>query len=309
MLGRFPFEAERADNEFREFRIGQIRSINTIARTVLVRFDPQNEDGPSEIECSLNNIDRCRILSDTLFTTMYVRRPGRILTHCSDGWIPGQFLDYYVLFDGEVEVKRISEAEIQVSSFRQTPDPDQQLHRYEFQNPTWKSLRDQVIESYSTLRSATFGIEDLVGSRIMLLARQAEVVARVLSDVECRYILADEVGLGKTIEACVILKGLMRRNKELRTLIVAPSSLAQQWHNELNTKFWLDFPVIHPGLKLPTKSSNTGCIVATEELYGEDGLWAALSRVRWGLLIVDEAHHLRKSPILFKHSRQLSALS
>src|SRR5258708_39454673 len=88
MYVRFPFEAERSDNEFRGFRIGQRRSINTIARTVLVRFDPQNEDGPSEIECSLNNIDRCRILSDTLFTTMYERRPGRIITHSSDGWRP-----------------------------------------------------------------------------------------------------------------------------------------------------------------------------------------------------------------------------
>jgi ATP-dependent helicase HepA len=309
MYVRFPFKAERSDNEFRDFRIGQIRGINTVAHSALVRFNSPDEDVASEVECSLNHIDRCRILPDTLFTTMYVKRPGRILIHCNDEWIRGQFLDYYVLLDGEKEVKRISEAEIRVPSTRQNPSPDQQLRRYEFQNPTWKSLRDQVIESYSPLRNATFGIEDLVGSRIMLLAHQAEVVARVLSDVECRYILADEVSLGKTIEACVILKGLMRRNKELRALIVAPSSLAQQWHNELNTKFWLDFPVIRPRQNLPTKLNSTGYMVATEELYEEDGLWAALSRVRWGLLIVDEAHHLRKSPALYQHVRHLSALS
>ncbi|OLD63585.1 MAG: hypothetical protein AUF65_01875 [Chloroflexi bacterium 13_1_20CM_50_12] len=309
MYVRFPFEAERTDNEFREFRIGQIQSFNSIAHTSLIRFDPQNEDEPSEIECSNNHIDRCRILPDTIFTTLYMRRPGRILIHCSDRWIPGQFLDYYVLFEGEKEVKRISEAEIRVSSTRQNPNPEQQLRRYEFQNPTWKSLRDQVIEGYSTLRNATFGIEDLVGSRIMLLAHQAEVVARVLSDVECRYILADEVGLGKTIEACVILKGLMRRNKNLQILIVAPSSLAQQWHNELNTKFWLDFPIIHPRQELPIKLNSTAYIVATEDLYEENELWVVLSQVKWGLLIVDEAHHLRKSPVLYKHIRQLSALS
>src|SRR5260221_5462389 len=309
MYIRFPFEAERSDNEFRDFRIGQIRGINNVARTVLVRFDSPDEDEPSEVECSLSHVGRCRILPDTLFTTMYVRRPGRILTHCSDGWMPGQFLDYYVLFDGEKEVKRISETEIRVSSTRQNPNPDQQLRRYEFQNPTWKSLRDQVIESYSTLHNATFGIEDLVGSRIMLLAHQAEVVAGALSDVECRFILADEVGLGKTIEACVILKGLLRRNKGLQILIVVPSSLVQQWHNELNTKFWLDFPIIRPRQKLPLKLNSTGYIVATEELYEEDELWAVISQVKWGLLIVDEAHHLRKSPPLYKHVRQLSALS
>src|ERR1700694_3949892 len=89
MYVRFPLETERSDNEFRDFRIGQIGGINTIAHTALVRLDSQNEDGPSEIECSLNHIDRCRILSDTPFTTMYVRRPGRILIHCSDVWIVG----------------------------------------------------------------------------------------------------------------------------------------------------------------------------------------------------------------------------
>lgn len=106
MYVRFPFEAERSDNDFRDFRIGQIRDINTIAHTTLIRFDPQNEDEPSEIECSLNHIERCRILPDTLFTTLYVGRSGRILIHCSDEWTLGEFLDYYVLFDGEKEVKR-----------------------------------------------------------------------------------------------------------------------------------------------------------------------------------------------------------
>lgn len=309
MYVRFPVEAERDDNDFRDFRIGQIRDINPVAATALVRFEPQDGDAPSEIEYSLNHIERCRILPDTTFTTMYVRKLGRVLIHCSDRWIPGQFLDYYVLFEDEKEVKRISEAEIRVSSTRQNPSPDQQLCRYEFQNPTWKSFRDQVIEGYSTLRNATFGIEDLVGARIMLLAHQAEVIARVLSDAECRYILADEVGLGKTIEACVILKGLMRRHKKLQTLIVAPSSLVQQWHNELNTKFWLDFPILHSEEKSPINVNCPGYIVATEDLYEENELWTALSRVKWGLFIVDEAHHLRKSLALYKHVRQLSSLS
>ncbi len=61
MYVRFPVEAERSDNEFRDFRIGQIHGINTIAHTALIRFDPQDEDEPSDIECSLNHIDRCRI--------------------------------------------------------------------------------------------------------------------------------------------------------------------------------------------------------------------------------------------------------
>src|SRR5258708_32868242 len=98
--------------------------------------------------------------------------------------------------------------------------------------------------------------------------------------------LGSEDGVGKTIEACVILKGLLRRNKGLQVLIVAPSSLVQQWHNELNNKFWLDFPIIRPSQKLPLKLNSTGYIVATEELYEEDELCTAISQVKWVVLIV-----------------------
>ena len=49
MYVRFPVDTERSDNEFREFRIGQIRGINSIAHTAFIRLDSQNEDGPSEI--------------------------------------------------------------------------------------------------------------------------------------------------------------------------------------------------------------------------------------------------------------------
>ena len=80
-----------------------------------------------------------------------------------------------------------------------------------------------MVEAHAELQGSTFGIEELIGSRIFLMAHQAEVVAKVLSDSECRYVLADEVGLGKTIEACVILKGLLRRYSEMRTLVVAPA--------------------------------------------------------------------------------------
>lgn len=73
-----------------------------------------------------------------------------------------------------------------VASHCQKPNPYEQLSRYELHNPIWKFNRDQLIESYAELDAATFGIEDLVGSRIRLLAHQAEVVSTVLSDEACR---------------------------------------------------------------------------------------------------------------------------
>ncbi|MBX0330994.1 DEAD/DEAH box helicase family protein, partial [Oscillochloris sp. ZM17-4] len=191
-------------------------------------------------------------------------------------------------------------------STRQDPDPLGQALAYELQNPSWHIPRDRVVEVYSELRSATFGIEDLVGSRVFLLAHQAEVIARVLSSPECRFMLADEVGLGKTIEASVILKALRRRDPAMATLIVAPASLTHQWRNELSKKFWLDFPIVQPGSGQIRMGDHPGVIISAEDLAEYTVYWDALSQKRWGLLIIDEAHHLRKSQTLYDRVCQLS---
>jgi ATP-dependent helicase HepA len=309
MYVRVPLETERLDNEFRDFNIGQIDSINEAANTASIHMYDLPGGAETVIECSLDHLDRCRILSDTSFIMTNGEQQGRVLLHCSDEWKAEQFLQYYVQLEGERVVRRLGEDRLLVASNRQNPDPYQQMLRYEFQNPIWRSNRDRVLEGYGELRNATFGIEELVGARIMLLAHQAEVIARVLADTTCRYILADEVGLGKTIEACVILKGLRRRHPLLRTLIVAPSSLTEQWHNELDNKFWLNFPVVSSPQHVLAQENTLGCIVSAEDLTKRHELWLALSQHKWGLLIADEAHHLRKSLMLYKRIRQLSAAS
>jgi ATP-dependent helicase HepA len=126
-------------------------------------------------------------------------------------------------------------------------------------------------------------MEDLVGSRVMLLAHQAEVVARVLGDPKCRYVLADEVGLGKTIEACVILKGLQHRNPDIKALIIAPDSLVTQWKNELDQKFWLKFPIVTVKSKIPEDIPNPGCIISIEDLADHDHLSSVLCLGRNGI--------------------------
>ncbi|NCC36047.1 MAG: DEAD/DEAH box helicase, partial [Chloroflexia bacterium] len=174
------------------------------------------------------------------------------------------------------------------------------------QNPSWHIPRDRVVEAYSELRGSTFGIEDLVGSRVFLLAHQAEVIARVLSSPECRFMLADEVGLGKTIEASVILKALRRRDPNMSTLIIAPASLTNQWRNELNKKFWLDLPIVQPGSGKICIMNHPGVIISAEDLTDHTVYWEALRRQNWGLLIIDEAHHLRKIQVLYDRVCQLS---
>lgn len=305
MYVRLPVDLDRDDYEFRDFRIGQVKSVDELADTVQVNlliYQPHEPPKEEQVECPRVFVARCHILPGTEFTDAETKQTGQVLISCQDGWVDAQLCHYYVQIDGNV--KQVSEATLIVPSHRQDPHPVHQLHRYEFQNPIWKFQRDHLLESYAELRTATFGIEDLVGSRIMLLAHQAEVVTRVLSDETCRYILADEVGLGKTIEACVILKGLYRRHPGLKTLIVAPASLTRQWFYELNNKFWLEFAT-HIDDFLSTEEC-PGLIISAEALSQNQALWLMLGMQAWGLFIVDEGHHIRKNLQLYQRIHQLS---
>lgn len=305
MYIRIPLEIERTDNEFRDFGLGQVYSIDNTANTAHIKLYGLLEKETIKVECLVDHLSRCFILPHTKFTSLPTGKHGKILIQCQDTWSPEKLIEYYVQIEGEKGVSRIDEGSIQVTSDRQNYPPSFQLLNYELQNPSWKFPRDRLIETYRELHNVTFGIEELVGTRLILLAHQAEVVSRVLADTTCRYILADEVGLGKTIEACVILKGLRRRDPSLKTLIIVPAALARQWHNELNAKFWLDFPIASTAQQLSACSFLLGCIVCAEEL---ETLWTVVNAQKWGLMIVDEAHHLHKSPKLYQYVHQLSSI-
>jgi SNF2 family DNA or RNA helicase len=75
-------------------------------------------------------------------------------------------------------------------------------------------------------------------SEIIPLPHQLYVLERALSDNNIRYILADEVGLGKTIEAGMIIKELKLRGLIKRILIVCPTGLVTQWEQEMARKVW-----------------------------------------------------------------------
>lgn len=315
MIVRFPVDTDIEGEDFRDFRLGQIAQVDMdsgAARIVMRAYELSEKNGgivaaDQEVEVSLHHLKRCHLLPETTFTLHRAGSiAGRVLIACADELHDDELVEYYALIDGAV--RRISEAEIALfASTRQDPSPIEQALSYELQSPAWRQPRDQVVTFTGELRSVTYGVEDLVGSRVLLLAHQAEVVARALSGPECRLMLADEVGLGKTIEAAVILKALRRRDPAMQTLIITPSSLSGQWRNELSQKFWLDFPVARAGERISL--SGPGVIVSAEDLESHKSYWKGLCEQPWGLLIVDEAHHLRKSPQLYARVRELSAMS
>ncbi len=306
MIVRFPEVMEDGSEDFREFLIGRIEQIDHSAAVATIRAHVHRigEATTATYERSLAHITRCRILPDspcTLLSAPHLGQ-GRVLISCDEDRPENRALDYYIQIGGGV--RRVSEADLAVPAHRQDPDPIVQALRYELHNPAWHQPRNQVVMYHHELRSVTFGIEDLVGSRVFLLAHQADVITRILTSPDCRFMLADEVGLGKTIEACVVMKALRRREPHLRTLIVAPASLTHQWHNELSRKFWLDIPLFESSSSL--RPDGPGAIVSSEWLATDATCWGQIRQQRWGLLIIDEAHHLHKNPLLYERVCALS---
>lgn len=301
-LVRVPVE-ERDDGDSREYRIGRVTALADDFGDLEVELREEAVgDKPVAVRrrYPAGLIARCRILPDAPFERADTGTVGRIFLAATDGWQKGEPLDYFALIQGEVV--SIPETCIVVGSTYQDPDPRRQLQRYELHNPRWKECRDVVVETMAELRNSTYGLEELVGSRVNLLAHQADVVAKVLASGDGRFILADEVGLGKTIEAGVILKGLRRRNPRLKVLIVAPGSLVHQWQRELDDRFWLRFRLYDDnGISAGDETGTIdrlGLIVSAETLSTDHDLQAELRERTWDLVIVDEAHQVRKDPVL-----------
>src|SRR4029078_9810434 len=82
---------------------------------------------------------------------------------------------------------------------------------------------------------------------VIPLPHQVHALARAMSSDRVRYLLADEVGLGKTIEAGLILRELKIRGLVRRVLVVAPAGLVLQWQSEMKSHFNEDFRLILPG--------------------------------------------------------------
>jgi superfamily II DNA or RNA helicase len=124
---------------------------------------------------------------------------------------------------------------------------------------------------------------------------QLDTVRRVLRDFRGRVLLADEVGLGKTIEACLALKEYWMRGLARKALILTPASLVGQWVDELTERFALtpvaaDAQLVRRDEEFWTREP---LVVASLPLARQAAHRDRLSRIEYDLVIVDEAHVLK----------------
>lgn len=144
----------------------------------------------------------------------------------------------------------------------------------------------------------------LSNARIEPALHQVYVANRVVSKkLRPRMILADEVGLGKTIEAGLVIKELRARGLADRVLVITPASLTQQWHQELRSKFNEEFEVID-GTTAKYLSKDGGNpwrkrdnVISSLEFARLEKNSESITEAHWDLVIFDEAHRLRRQKI------------
>lgn len=163
------------------------------------------------------------------------------------------------------------------------------------------------------------GFLSSLASGIIPLPHQLHVLNRAMENNNIRYILADEVGLGKTIEAGMIIRELKSRGLVSRILIVCPTGLVTQWSSEMQEKFHEKFQVV-----LPSDYDTIRRLTDNEDVYGQfDQVISPMDSIKpiekhagwsqekveqynkeriysiinsgWDLIIIDEAHRVAGS--------------
>ena len=196
-------------------------------------------------------------------------------------------------------------AESNLSDTMNVQRPEQRLLSGVSDEPRLWSLRQSAIRNQQEARSRE--VRGLIGGRVSLIPHQLYIAEEVANRQAPRVLLADEVGLGKTIEACLILHRLHLSGRARRILILVPDALVNQWFVELYRRFAMSFAIydeeraisIEAGGEDEEERKDTNpffddqlVLCATSWLAANPKRAAQAAAAEWDLTIVDEAHHL-----------------
>ncbi|MDF1751777.1 MAG: SNF2-related protein [Verrucomicrobiales bacterium] len=196
--------------------------------------------------------------------------------------------------------------EAQLSDSMSNQRPEQRLLTGSCDDGRLWGLRQSSLRNRSYSRSSD--VRGLIGGRVSLIPHQLYIAEEVAKRYAPRVLLADEVGLGKTIEACLILHRLHIAGRANRILILLPDALVNQWFVELYRRFAMTFAIFDEERAVSIESGgeedeekkkevnpffdDQHIICATSWLAGNPQRAAQAIAGEWDLLIVDEAHHL-----------------
>ena len=232
-----------------------------------------------------------------------VREEDEVLTYCGDGWeLPEAHLSDRMVLQG----------------------PEDRLEGRHFDEASVFALRRRALEMTHQWRHSS--LCGFLGGRIDLIPHQLHVAREVCSRLAPRVLLSDEVGLGKTIEAGLVIHRQMATGRAARVLILVPESLVHQWFVEMLRKFNLWFNIFDeerclaiessaplapdaddaepdngeedpdPVESVPNPFLDDQLILCSLDFLASDPERARQAReAGWDLLVVDEAHHLEWS--------------
>lgn len=158
----------------------------------------------------------------------------------------------------------------------------------------WFGLRYESLRHYSRIqRSPLLG---LAGVRTQPIGHQLHIARDVADRIAPRVLLADEVGLGKTIEAGLVIHRQLQTGRVRRVLILLPENLQHQWLVEMRRRFNLKFALFNLDRVLGAEDNpfeeEQLALISLELVLGQPRVREHLLASQWDLLVVDEAHHL-----------------
>jgi len=164
-----------------------------------------------------------------------------------------------------------------------------------------RAFRRVLGDAGADVAALPHGVAALAEARVALLPHQIEPVLAVLDGVASRVLIADGVGLGKTIQAALILRALVARGEARRVLIVVPAGLRDQWQQELRTRVGLASEVMEASTLaarvrvLPADINpwrQPGIFITSLDFIKQPVVLHGVADVVWDVSIVDEAHAL-----------------
>ena len=193
--------------------------------------------------------------------------------------------------------------ESDLNNFIQLNRPTDRLFSGQIDQNKWFELRYQTLQHLNHLSHSD--LRGLGGCRTSLIPHQLYIAHEVASRYAPRVLLADEVGLGKTIEAGLILHYQLLTERAHRVIIVVPETLLHQWLVEMIRRFNLHFSIFdEERCQAAEESSGQDNPFHTEQLVlcslefltNHPKRYQQAIAGQWDLLVVDEAHHLQWSP-------------
>ena len=186
---------------------------------------------------------------------------------------------------------------LNISELRPIKPPQERMRDGEYDDSWRFDLRTRAARLLVCNRDGQLG-----NARTDLLPHQISVAHKVVSSPRRRYLIADEVGLGKTVETGMILYALRQRGQANRVLIVPPAGLTLQWQEEMEDKFSLEFAVYREDVNGPLAFDQIDHLIASVDTLkldrplkkgrGDGHKTLLLGSRDWDVIIFDEAHKL-----------------